>query len=662
VQRMPAVWWAAALCAGALLAVVAFGYDPALVGRYYVPRFALLYPLTLAVVLLALVWRRRPADAPRFDVLDALALAFAAWQALSALVSSAPVIAWFGYYNRGTGALFWIALALLFVSTRRVLGRPRGRQALTWSASLVLVAAGVIAVAQRSGASGLWGGAVINGRVGGPTGNPIMLAGLSLLGVWLAAGLPSWPRRSATRLVALAGAVGAAACLVLTVSRAAYLGVAVGLVVLAVAWALQRRRRSLVVLGAVCAMGLVATLGYGLTSGGHASLLSRLGGDQIGGLTRSDALRVALWREGLDGVAWRPLTGVGSGAFVIADRLYRAPQDRVRQPWAVASDPHSLPLLVASTSGVPGLLLALAFAGLFVWIAWPRRRPEGEAEEGVGSPPLDFRVAGLSYLAAAATFLLVSPLDLTVAVPAVLVAAVTCGVPVTGRRLSWRLPERIWGSGAKAATVLAAALACAALVAAAVLGVQWYSADRAFAASARTSSAAGMAKAASVWRWEPFYPLEAGATMWRDGLTAKDEAAVARGRALVEQGIMQDPTGALGYADLARLAIAKGDLQAARGQLAEGLRWNPGHPVLQGLWGYAALVAQTQQKDEALANRLLAGLERLPADSPDAWYWISRVLAARGDTAGAAQARARAKKLAPTLGSWRYGQRLLTGR
>lgn len=227
-------------------------------------------------------------------MLDVLALAFAAWQALAAALSPFPVIAWFGYYNRGTGAMFWIALTLLFVATRRLLDCPRARQALAWFASLLLVVAGLVALAQVAGASGLWGGAVVNGRVAGPTGNPITLAGLSLLGVWLAAGLPSWPRRSATQAVALAGVVGGATCLVLTVSRAAYLGVAVGVAVLTVEWIVERRRRALIVLASVCAAGLVATLGYGLASGGDANLLFRLGGGQIGGLTRSDSLRVAL--------------------------------------------------------------------------------------------------------------------------------------------------------------------------------------------------------------------------------------------------------------------------------------------------------------------------------------------------------------------------------
>ena len=106
----------------------------------------------------------------------------------------------------------------------------------------------------------------------------------------------------------------------------------------------------------------------------------------------------------------------------------------------------------------------------------------------------------------------------------------------------------------------------------------------------------------------------------------------------------------------------RGGLQRPSTSSARACAGNPHHPALQGLWGYAALSAQTQVKDEALANELLAGLQSLPADTPDAWFWISRALAARGDAVGAAAARARAKELAPALGSRRYGQRLLHGR
>ena len=98
-------------------------------------------------------------------------------------------------------------------------------------------------------------------------------------------------------------------------------------------------------------------------------------------------------------------------------------------------------------------------------------------------------------------------------------------------------------------------------------------------------------------------------------------AAVAPGKAELEKGVATDPTAPDGYADLARLAIAQGDLEAAVGRLREGLRWNPHQPVLQGLWAVAALTAQST--DPELAGRIADELEQLPPDTPDAWYWLA---------------------------------------
>ena len=114
-----AVWWAAALCAGTLRAVVALDYDPTLVGKCDVPRSTLLYPLTPSVVVLTLVQRRRRTSSPGVDALDILALVFGAGQALAVAVSPSPVIARCGYDRCGMGAMFWIALSVLLVAMRR---------------------------------------------------------------------------------------------------------------------------------------------------------------------------------------------------------------------------------------------------------------------------------------------------------------------------------------------------------------------------------------------------------------------------------------------------------------------------------------------------------------------------------------------------------------
>ena len=115
-------------------------------------------------------------------------------------------------------------------------------------------------------------------------------------------------------------------------------------------------------------------------------------------------------------------------------------------------------------------------------------------------------------------------------------------------------------------------------------------------------------------------------------------------------------------ADLARFDLSQGDTASAVARLRAGLRWNPSSPVLQGLWGYSALAAQTSLGEPDAAQRLLAGLAELPVNTPDGWFWISRALAARGDVEAVEDARARARDLAPHLGSWRYRQRLLQSR
>ena len=84
-----------------------------------------------------------------------------------------------------------------------------------------------------------------------------------------------------------------------------------------------------------------------------------------------------LWNAALSATADRPVAGLGAGAFVVADRLYRPAERRRQTPWALASDPHSLPLLLLATTGLVGLGLGVAtivLAGLAV-----RRRRRGSA-------------------------------------------------------------------------------------------------------------------------------------------------------------------------------------------------------------------------------------------------------------------------------------------
>ena len=258
--------------------------------------------------------------------------------------------------------------------------------------------AGLVALAQALGAHTYWPlPPSWPGRMTGTTGNPINLAGFGLLGLWLAllaggdggfaAGLSRRYRVAARGMAAVGAACGLLA-IVLAVTRAAYLGVAVALVGAIVLLARRRRTRALIVLGAVLAVllaGAFVRLAGGSSSG---SLAGRLGATHThtGALDSSDRVRLKLWKEAVDGIGDRPLLGYGAGAFVVADRLHR-PQDlRVSEPWKVASDPHSVPLLVGSTTGVPGLLLVGGIVALIgasvgrrVWRTAPPDRSAGPA-------------------------------------------------------------------------------------------------------------------------------------------------------------------------------------------------------------------------------------------------------------------------------------------
>jgi hypothetical protein len=492
---------------------------------------------------------------------------------------------------------------------------------------------------------------------------------LGLLAVWLGAGLPGWRLFSATWFVAVAGTLAGVTAVVLSVSRAAMAALLVCGIVLAVVW-LRRRRRAALVTAAVVS-GVVILIAVVYAAGPGTSLLTRVSGDVSGGLSSSDEKRVELWGEALQGLKAYPLAGTGSGAFVVADRLYRPAERRVANPWALASDPHSLPLGVAATSGSVGLLIG----GLAVWLLvarlWRRSYPRPVAEEGAMRPPdQDPSVAaavsaarsGLLYLAAAAVFSLVSPIESVVLVPTAVIAGAAVGAPGADQAWCWRIGARRRRWAGRAVMGVLVTVTAGALVVSVVAGEQWYRADRAFAEFARGGSADAGERAADLWRWEPFYALQAGAHVWREGLAAEDPAAIDRGRALVERGVDLDPTGPVGPADLARFMLSQGDTASAIAQLRAGLRWNPSQPVLQGLWGYSALAAQTSFGEPAAAQRLLRSLQALPVDTPDGWFWISRTLAARGDSGGAEDARMRARDLAPNLGSWRYRQRLLQSR
>ena len=697
----------------ALLVVSFAGYYRGLFSPHVLPRQVALLPLTFALAAVCVVALRTGRRPVMFDLVDLLAGLLAIWVVVGALLSSAEWVSWLGYYNRGTGALFVLGELTLFVTARRLLVARRCVIAIVWAISALLVLLALVAIVQALGGQIYW--AVVgqwHGRWTGTTGNPLTIAGLSLLGLWLfgllvsdgiRGSLQRAPRGSQaaeclSRAARWAAGIGVAAGLtanLLAVTRASYLAWTSGLV-LVIAWLIRRRRHRMlaVALALLVVVGVSAMFPVSDGRGGAISLFGRVDAARatVGQVGSSDSRRLDLWRTGIKAVAARPVAGFGSGAYIVADRLFRPTSLRDRVPERFSSDPHSLPLLVGSQTGIVGVLL---FGGLCVFIgvglwrlalaltalqasAGKASRPNAKSSskgrhptwKPCGETP-SFASAGAFaaavFLTAAGVFLLFGPLDIAFAVPMVLIAGLALPVTPTTGLGARMLPAFSRPAVARGAWIATTAVLCLGVAVTAVFGAQYLRADRALAEFARSGSLTTARRAYDLFPREPFYALEAGAATWREAASPGPDGAVEandgtrEGEALVRAGIACDPTGPLGYTDLARFHMTTGRFDLITDDVTQGLRWNPHHPVLEGLWAYAAALALSRSQ-RAAAAMLHDTLQEADPRSPDAWHWTSAYLTAIGDERGAKEAARKAADAAPRLTDRDYEQRLLRAR
>ena len=161
--------------------------------------------------------------------------------------------------------------------------------------------------------------------------------------------------------------------------------------------------------------------------------------------------RYVWWQEALGAWSDRPLQGWGAGSFPTLHYLYR----RYEAP---ARSSHSLPLMLASETGLAGLVFGLGGLGLLGAAAIARVRAARGAE----------RSARLALLAAAAAWFVHSLFDWHWEVPGVtlpaLIALAVAAAPPAARLRSGRL-----GTGRSVTALAAAAVAALALIASAAL-------------------------------------------------------------------------------------------------------------------------------------------------------------------------------------------------
>lgn len=345
---------AAGVAAVVLVVGVVIAADPAGLAPFGPLKWAV---ATTATFALAAVVSRRRVRLVRLPTL--LLAALVTWTGIAAVAGVDPLYAWIGTPERHWGVLAWVLCLVAFVAGQSLHGTEQSRVAMAATAAVGV--AGLWALAELLG----WEPLALTGvtdRPGGPFGSSAYLGAATALLTPAAVGVALHARRSRRARVA-AGACAALGLTALVASgaRAAWMGVAIAMVVTVAVRRHDVSRRVITGLGAVVVLGLLVAVVTGV--GARAPDLVT---DERGGMRG----RLDEWRVATRVVVAHPVVGVGPEGYRIAfaegvDADYEARHGRNPLP----DRAHAAPLDIAATTGIPGVLAylaLLAFVGRYL--------------------------------------------------------------------------------------------------------------------------------------------------------------------------------------------------------------------------------------------------------------------------------------------------------
>jgi O-antigen ligase len=282
---------------------------------------------------------------------------------VSTVTSVSPRTSFWGAHQSHGGLLTVLAYLVLFFGTREACPQIADFRRLLWAPVLGAGVAAGYALVQLAGVDPLvwrrtpWFAGVE--RVSSTLGHPNLLAGYLAVAVPLLAGCVRDAVRRGRR--GLAGVVAlcstaAVAVAAATLSRAAWVALAVGLAVLAAGWLLSATgsvARSRAVLAAVGALTIAIVAMAGLLA--FKPDLRQAVGERIRS-SREAGLgpRVNLWGAATAMFCEHPVLGVGPDCFHLAYQEHRSLEFWRREGFSVPMRAHSEPLHVLATQGLLG--------------------------------------------------------------------------------------------------------------------------------------------------------------------------------------------------------------------------------------------------------------------------------------------------------------------
>lgn len=329
----------------------------------------------------------------------------------------------------------------------------------------------------------------------------------------------------------------------------------------------------------------------------------------LAGHRSGDAVRRDLWRSAWEIGLSDPLTGTGPGSYGRARRTFRDPE--VGRDHLVT--PHSVPLLVWSQTGLPGILTLTWLIGAAAWAGYRRWRD--------ATGPDRVRIAGVC--AGLLGFATHNLFDTLLATPSLLPVLALTAYLVTPQDLTRR----------PAASSLRRLAPGMALTLVLLCAVGWSVSDRAqihFDRALRLYRSGDLQGALTAIelarRIDPtmgFYAAQRAQFLGE--LTAQDPAYLPEALAAYHAMLAREDTYDLIHANYAALLAEAGDLGAARHEMAQAARIRP---TDARYWIWAGAFAEADGDTTAALAAYLQALERAE-EWATSGYWETTPLRAQ---------------------------------
>lgn len=376
--------WTRALLAIAALAclVVPCVFSTRLEAVFALPKLAVLWvslALSLGVVAAGLsltgMW---PASGRLIVCVDAAVIAFVVVNLIAWTLSIDRKQSLYGEHLQYQGLLTLLLYVGFFYVARLAVGQMWELSRLLWATAVAAMLVSGYALVQRAGLDPIWHGYLPGGHVFSSIGQSNALAAYLVLTIpvalAVAAAATGWLRR-----LVLLGTAAMLAAFVFAESRAAYIGLAAAIVVLAV---LCRRRagwRSRRVMAAIVLVLVAVALAALARAPSVAREYRRV-------VSRSDSsvrFHLDAWRVSAEIAKDHPLAGTGPDTFPEVFPRYShevLPPKRADALDAFrVESPHNVYLAVATGSGIPALIAYVAIVvGFFGVVRAPLRAAAGE--------------------------------------------------------------------------------------------------------------------------------------------------------------------------------------------------------------------------------------------------------------------------------------------